>query len=114
MNVPEIFKNLIIDTWYKAFVYIGALLFIVTLFVEIKGITNNQLQLLSGGLFFIGTGEWKNWKTASWFKPPNVYTGPPALMSAKLHKPDALGLFFDIIGILLILIAIWSIVRINI
>jgi hypothetical protein len=58
------FSTLKLDVWYKAFVYVGAPLFLPSLFRH-KGITNGQVHLLGAGLFFIGLGEWKNWKEVS-------------------------------------------------
>lgn len=110
MSVPDVFKNLVLDTWYKALVYIGGLGFIVSLFAEVKGLTNGQAQLLTLGFFLIGIGEWKNHKTASWFKPPNVYTGGAALMSAKVRQPDGFGLTCDVLGVLLMFIGIVSVI----
>ena len=75
--------------------------FITALFIDSKAIKGIHLLLLSLGFFFLGVGEWKNHKTANWFKPPNVYTGGPALMSAKVRDPDMVGVAFDILGVLL-------------
>jgi hypothetical protein len=113
MSIPEFFKNLAIDTWYKAIMYIGGVGLIASLFAEVKGITNGQAQLFSLAFFFFGIGEWKNHKTISWIKPTNVYTGGPALMSAKVRQPDAfgvgciiLGVFFAIIGVISLIITL--------
>lgn len=70
--------------------------------MDVKGLTNIQLQLLSGGAFLIGLGEWKNHKVASWIKPANAYTGGPALMRATVRESDALGIILDLVGIFLI------------
>ena len=80
-------------------------MFIISLFTEVKGLSNGQLQLISGGLFFIGIGEWKNWKVAAWIKPPNVYTGGLALMQVTVCKHNIIGVFFDKIGIFLLWLA---------
>ena len=106
MAIPDAFKNLALDTWYKAFVYLGGVCFIASLFMEVKGVSNSQAQLLSLGFFLVGIGEWKNHKTVSWFKPPSVYTGGAALMSAKVRQPDSFGLACDVIGCLLVLCGI--------
>ncbi len=106
MSPSDTFKNLKLDTWYKVFVYLGGVAFLVSLFVEIKGgMTNGQLQLLSLGVFLIGIGEWKNHKTVSWIKPPNVYTGGTALMETNERKPDLFGLACDLLGFLLIILS---------
>jgi hypothetical protein len=101
MDLGNLFKNFQLDAWYKAFVYLGIVGFIAPLFVDTKAINGIHLLLLSLGFFFFGIGEWKNYKTATWFKPPNAYTGGPALMSAKVRKPDMIGVAFDILGVLL-------------
>ena len=93
MSPGDFLKNLVLDTWYKALV------------------TNQQLQLLSTGIFFFGLGEWKNHKKESFIKPPNAYTGPSALISYTVWKPDLFGVFFDLIGLTLIGFGIWFIVK---
>lgn len=103
MDISEWFKSLVVDTWYKVFVCAGAGLFVLALCVDVKGMSNGQLQLLSGGLFFLGIGVWKNEKIASWFKPPNVYTGPSALISTEIRQPDPVGRFFELLNATLIL-----------
>jgi len=110
MAIPEIFKNLVLDKWYKALVYLGGVGFVLSLFVEVKGITNGQAQLIFSGFFLLGLGEWKNHKVAHWFEPPSVYTGGPALIKAPVRSPDALGITFDILGVILIILGVGSIV----
>ncbi|MHA1573524.1 MAG: hypothetical protein ACTSX8_05980 [Alphaproteobacteria bacterium] len=110
MAVPDAFKNLALDTWYKVFVYIGGVGFVATLFAEAKGLSNGQAQLLTMGFFLVGIGEWKNHKTAKWFKPPNVYTGGAGLMSTKVRQPDGFGLTCDFLGLLLMLIGFISVI----
>lgn len=106
MSPSDTFKSLKLDTWYKAFVYLGGVVFLSALFLEVKGITNGQLQLLSSGTFLIGIGEWKNHKTANWIKPPNAYTGGAALMRAKVRVPDPFGRVCDILGFVLIILSV--------
>ncbi len=108
--MSELFKNLALNTWYKAFTYIGGVGLITSLFAEVKGITNGQAQLLSLAFFLIGIGEWKNHKTASWIKQANAYTGGPALMSAKVRQPDAFGVGCDILGVIFAIIGVMSII----
>ncbi len=111
MSLGDFLKNLVLDTLYKALVYVGGLILVLSLFIEVKGITNQQLQLLSTGVFFFGLGEWKNHKKESFMKPPNAYTGPAALISYTVWKPDLLGILFDIIGLTLIGFGIWIIAK---
>ena len=111
MDVSDFLKSFAIDTWYKAVMYLGGVVLAISFFVEVKGLTNYQLQLLSGGAFLVGLGEWKNHKAASWIKPPNVYTGGPALMSVTVRKADLVGVVLDVAGVLLIGLSIVSIIR---
>jgi len=111
MDVKDFLKSLAIDAWYKAVMYLGGVLLTISFSLEVKGLTNHQLQLLAGGAFFFGLGEWKNHKVATWIKPPSAYTGGPALMSATVRKADFLGLVLDIVGFTLIVLGIVSIIR---
>ena len=110
MDIGDFLKGLAIDRWYKVFVYLGALALIVSLFIEVKGITNFELQMLSLGFFFIGIGEWKNEKTEVWNKPPNAYTGPAAIIEIPVRRPDFWGVFFDVIGVIFFLSGIGHII----
>jgi hypothetical protein len=111
VDAQELFKNFAIDTWYKAVMYLAAIVFVVSLFSTVKGLTNSQLELLSGGAFLFGLGEWKNHKVRSWIKPPNADTGPAAYMETTIRSADFLGILLEIIGTVLILVAIWRIFR---
>jgi len=109
MDVGDFLKSLAIDAWYKALMYIGGVVLVLSFFLEVKGITNGQLQLLAGGAFLVGLGEWKNHKVESWIKPPNAYTGGAALMSATVRRPDFLGVVLEVAGVLLWVVAAWKI-----
>jgi len=111
VDASSLIKDFAIDTWYKAVMYLGGIVFVVSLFYPVKGLTNSQLQLLSGGAFLLGLGEWKNHKKQGWIKPPNVYTGPAAYMEATIRSADSFGILLDVVGILLILLAAWRILR---
>ncbi|OIO20897.1 hypothetical protein COV61_00050 [Candidatus Micrarchaeota archaeon CG11_big_fil_rev_8_21_14_0_20_47_5] len=60
----DFLKNLSLDAWYKCFVYLGGIGFLMGLFIPIqtKIISNEQLLLFSFGLFLIGVGAWREWK----------------------------------------------------
>lgn len=111
MSLPEPFKELTLDAWYKSLVYIGGVALIISFSFEVKGINNIQLQLLASGFFFFGLGEWKNHKNEYAIKPPNAYTGPPALITFSMWKPDIVGLLFDLVGIVLIALGIINIAK---
>lgn len=110
MGIGDFLKSFKIDAWYKVLVYLGALGFIISLFVDVKSITNQELMMLSLGLFFLGIGIWKNEKWVSFIKPPNAYTGPAALIQHTVRKPDFVGVSFEIIGVLLFLFGLGQII----
>ena len=111
MDISKVLNNLKLDVWYRAVFYVGTLCLIISLFIEVKGVTNGQLQLLSLGAVCLGIGEWKNHKVASWIKPANAYTGGPALMTAPVRSPDIVGTIFNILGVILLLIGTFLILR---
>ena len=90
MNTGNPLSNLKLDKWYKVMIVGGFFLIIISLFIEVKGITNIQLLLIAGGFFFIGIGEWINHSLAIESKPPNAYTGPAARISYLVWKPKLL------------------------
>lgn len=110
MGIGDFLKGLIIDRWYKVFVYLGALGLILSLFVDVKGVTNQELLILSLGFFFIGIGVWKNEKQESFIKSPNAYTGPAAFIQYTIRRPDFVGVFFEVVGALLFLFGLGHIV----
>lgn len=111
MDIGDFLKNFAIDTWYKAVMYLGGVVTAVSFFVEVKGLTNHQLQLLSGGVFLIGLGEWKNHKVLSQIKPANAYTGGAAMIHQTIRMPDWVGNTFNVLGVGMIGLAIWRILR---
>ncbi len=111
MDVSKVLNNLKLDVWYRAVFYVGTLCLIASLFFEVKGVTNAQLQLLSLGAICLGLGEWKNHKVLSWIKPANAYTGGPALMTAPVRSPDVVGKILDVLGIVLLCIGTCAILR---
>jgi len=112
VNIPDILKGLVLDAWYKVSVYLGGAVLAASFFFEVKGITNAQLQLLAGGVFLLGLGEWKNHKRESSIQPPHASTGGQAILwEGTIRKPDAFGVLLDLLGLALIGLAVWYIVR---
>ena len=107
----DLFKALKLDDWYMAFVYVGGLILIFSLFVPTQWIANKYAVLFSAGTFLIGIGEWKNHKHLSWLKEANAFTGPAAVMKVKRRMPDFIGILFDISGGALIFFALVDISR---
>jgi hypothetical protein len=109
MNVPDVLKSLAIDTWYKVFIALGAVVLVLSLFTEVKGIKSSHVQLISMGVLLIGVGEWKNHKVVSWIKEANAYTGPAALMQGVTRQPDFVGRSLLLVGIALVITGVWRI-----
>lgn len=108
MESGGLLSALALDAWYKALMYVGFVLFIMALTVDVRGIPNQELLLFSSGIFFLGLGEWKNHKTAAWFKESNAYTGGPGLFQAKVRSADAVGILLDGAGLLLFGLGVWT------
>jgi hypothetical protein len=111
MEFADVLKILSIDTWYKALMWFGGGVLAASIFFPVHGLTSQQWQLLSGGTFLFGLGEWKNHKRYMEIKPPNAYTGPAALISGIERKPDAVGVLFEIAGAALLLVGVWKVFR---
>jgi len=47
-----------INDWYKILPVLGAAVLILALTVELVGVKNTAVQLISLGAIFIGIGEW--------------------------------------------------------
>ncbi|MGA3262966.1 MAG: hypothetical protein ABSC47_02850 [Terracidiphilus sp.] len=109
MDVSDVLKSLTIDTWYKAIMCLGGGVLVASIFFPVHGLTSQEWQLLSGGAFLVGLGEWKNHKAYSYIKPPNAYTGSAALMSGIIRKPDLVGTLFELAGGALFMFGIWKI-----
>lgn len=109
-DLGDALKAFAIDTWYKAFGVVGAIAFVVALFVEMKGLNNGQVQLIGAGAFLFGlVGQWKNETTETAIKPPNAYTGPAAIMTRTVRRATFLGVILEVVGVLLMVIGVWKI-----
>jgi hypothetical protein len=108
--MTELFKGLKLDSWYMAVTYLGGVALLLSFFFEVKGISNNYLQILTGGIFLFGLGEWKNHKNESYIKPSNAYTGPAAYISYTVRRPDAFGLMLNLMGLIMITYGIYLLV----
>jgi hypothetical protein len=98
-----ILQSLKLDAWYMVLVYLGTLLLILSFFYPVQGITNMQLILFSCGILSFGLGEWHSHKDIVGIKPPNIYTGPVAVVKGKIKKHDKISSILEIIGIMLII-----------
>lgn len=89
-------SNLKIDYWYKALLVVGACVLLVSLSVEMKGIKNSVVQLISLGAICIGFGEWIN-------HPFQAAIGIGYKISGYPRKNKLGGNLFDLLGLFMIL-----------
>lgn len=99
-----------VEHWYHVFVALGATGAVASLSVDIKGIANAHALLLSLGLFFIGIGEWINHPLQTSLMHPTVYAPSGGVITGHPRRASALGNLFDVLGFLLIGVAVVKIV----
>jgi len=90
-------KNFLIDKWYKAILVIGAVIFGVSLTMELQA-DNKQIQVLGIGLILVGLGEWINHPRQTRITPPNAYL-PQGIVTGHPWRPKFLGVVLDLLGI---------------
>ena len=106
MNNP--LSNLKIDYWYKALVVLSALLLVISLTVDLKGVENSIAQLISLGALFLGIGEWVNHPLQTKIMAPNAYTLGGGLITSYNRSPCLLGSLFDIFGFIIICVGVYK------
>lgn len=104
MVVGDLLKNLALDRWYKLLIFVGIILLIVSLTIEVKALNNESVLYLSLGFLFIGVGEWKNEKIEVELKSPNAYTGSGAIFQHPVRKPDLIGNILLLVGVIFIIL----------
>jgi hypothetical protein len=97
-------SKLKIDYWYKAMLVISTCVLIVSLTVELKGVENSVVQLISLGCAFWGLGEWIN-------HPYQEKIGIGFKISGHPRNGSVAGYAFDLVGWILILIGIFKVFR---
>lgn len=97
MRIPEEVK-FYFDTWYKVLMLVGVMLVVYSLIGPMSWLDNQTCGLIGVGLFLFGMSEWKRTKFIQWIKPPNVYTGPPMLITQEVKKHDLISVFFLILA----------------
>ncbi len=109
MNLPDFLKNFKIDIWYKFLIAFGGVLFLISLVIELKGITNSQGLLLGGALLSIGLGWWMNQGKKIEIHAPNAYFGGRALQTEEDYwRPTLTGWLFLLLGAGLLILFIVS------
>lgn len=95
-------ESLKIDTWWKVVLLLGSGAIFMSLTIKADFLQNKHLFGLGMGMLIIGISYWIAEKKYSTIKPPNVYTGPTALISWKeIHHNPITGIML-IFGFILI------------
>lgn len=84
-------KSLVIDYWYKAVAVASVVFLLAALTVDLKGVENKTVILISLGSFFIGLGEWIN-------HPLQTSIAPGMKITSYNRKASIHGNLFDILG----------------
>lgn len=100
-------RALVLDYWYKLMIAIAFTCLILSLTVNLVGVDNNAVQLISLGCIFWGIGEWINHplqqtlvKAAGGF-PVGKTSGHPRNGSIP-------GYFFDLVGLAILGLGIYK------
>lgn len=90
-------QSLVIDYWYKAVTVASVVFLLVALTVDLKGVENKTVILVSLGSFFIGLGEWIN-------HPLQTRIAPGMKITSYNRNASLPGNLFDVFGFLLVCI----------
>lgn len=80
-----------IDRWYKVPLYVGVVVLASSFFFEAKGVSNTTLQLLSGGVVLVTSGEWRAERRA-------YQRVPGGMESWLVRQPDAVSFTLQLLG----------------
>ena len=98
----NILQNLKLDKWYGIVLYLGTLSVAASLFTNISFVLPKHLFGFGIGAILVGLSFWIAEKHRSAIKPPNVYTGGAALLSWNEIKHNPLTILLFIIGLCLL------------
>jgi len=100
--------KLAIDYWYNAIAVAGLFILVISLTINLVNVDNNVVQLISLGAFFIGLGEWVNHPLQVELVAP-THNFPGGKLSGHPRNSSFIGVFFDLIGIALVVTGIYKI-----
>ena len=58
MDISQALKSLVIDHWYKLLAWLGGVVTLGAVFIDVKILTNHNIIFFSIGVLLIGLGEW--------------------------------------------------------
>jgi len=100
----EFLEKIKLDTWWKFILLLGIGFIACSLYFQVDFIENKHLFGFGIGLIFIGISFWIAETEYSTIKPPNAYTGGPAVVSWKEINHNPITIFLFILGIISICI----------
>lgn len=98
----KILENLKLNTWYGITLYLGVLLIIGAFYFDKDFLEEKHVFGLGIGMVLVGLSMIMSEKHVSTIKPPNFYTGGPALLSWVENRHNVFTIILMIIGICLI------------
>ena len=90
-------QSLVIDYWYKAVTAASVAFLLIGMTVDLMGVENKTVILISLGFLFIGLGEWIN-------HPLQTRVVPGMKITSYNRLATARGNLFDILGFVLVCI----------
>jgi len=99
MNFLERLK---IDSWWKVVLLLGIGSIFMSFTIDVDFVQERYLFGVGLGMLLIGISYWIAEKSFSEIKPPNVYTGPAALISWKEIHHNLITCIMLTLGLILI------------
>lgn len=104
------FNNFKIDIWYKAFVYMGAIIVFIGILYPVRIFDNTIIALFGFGLFLFGLGVWKQPPGGCLLINNQDFTHRDLITRIKEIKSkfSFIGLLLIILGGILIIYSTWK------
>lgn len=104
MSWLEFVQGLKVDGWFTVLMPFGGVAFVLSAQnVPLGGLTRGQWQLITGGVFLYGMGEWRN------HIPEKLLSPESNLYSTYIRKYTIGGVCFATLGIILIILGVLQI-----
>ena len=108
MDIIQALKTLALDQWYKLLVWLGGIVTIGSIFLDVKVLSNAQLLTISFGFFLLGLGEWASRRKAPYERETDRGSKVKGWEMQRFNSIS--GNSLSIIGVLFILYGMYKIV----